>query len=252
MKSSVCERCLCKSSRNALRISGENLCETCEQQRLRKNGTRPRPSSCGSLGRNLFSELNVDAPPFQPRKTLLRSRSTGAILQPLTEKETPIKRKSPPSKQENDQVLSLNQNQDGGDGTLSSTEDQNEIATILSNSIAKYSVVLKSPTLRKLQELCKERNIKVSGRKDELKARLGLDLPPSHTESQTTRLKTKGAKPKISEGTVVQKSTEPGKLQPSGTQNSLPSLKVTLPLKGLRPATVPKPANIYEKGEDNV
>ena len=156
MKSSVCERCLCKSSRVALRISHENLCETCEQQRLRNNGTRPRLSSCGSLGRNLFSELNVDAPPFQPRKTLQRSRSTGAILQPLTEKETPIKMKSLPSKQENDQVLSLNQNQDGGDGTFSSTEDQNEIVTILSNSIGKYSVVMKSPTLRKLQELCKE------------------------------------------------------------------------------------------------
>ena len=170
----------------------------------------------------------------------------------MTEKETPIKRKSPPSKQEHDQVLSLNQNQDGGDGTLSSTEDQNEITTILSNSITKYSVVMKSPTLRKLQELWKERNIKVSGRKNELKARLGLDLPPSHTQSQTTRLKTKGAKPKISEGTVVQRSTEPGKLQPPGTQNSLPSLKVTLPLKGLRPATVPKPANIYEKGEDHI
>ena len=252
MKSSVCERCLCKSSRVALRISNENLCETCEQQCLRNNGTRPRPSSSGSLGRNLSSELNVDAPPFQPRKTLRRSRSTGAILQPLTEKETPVKRKSPPSKQENGQALSLNQNQDGGDGTLSSTEDQNEITTILSNSIAKYSMVTKSPTLRKVQELCKERNIKVSGRKDELKARLGLDLPPSYTQSQTTRLKTKGAKPKISEGTVVQKSTEPGKLQPPGTQNSLPSLKVTLPLKRPRPASVPEPVNIYEIEEDHV
>ena len=59
MKSSVCERCLCKSSRVALRISNENLCETCEQQRLRNNGTRPRPSSGGSLGRNLSSELKL-------------------------------------------------------------------------------------------------------------------------------------------------------------------------------------------------
>ena len=118
MKSSVCEGSLCESSRVALRISDENLCETCEQQRLRNNGTRPRPSSTGSLGRNLFSELNVDAPPFQPRKTLRRSRSTGTILQPMTEKEKPA------IKQESDQVLSLNQNQDGGDGALSSTEDQ--------------------------------------------------------------------------------------------------------------------------------
>ena len=176
----------------------------------------------------------------------------GAILEPLMEKETPVKRKSPPSKKENDQVLSLNQNQDGGDGALPSTEDQNKIATILSKSITKYSMVTKSPTLRKLQELCKERNIKVSGRKDELKACLGLDLPPSHKQLQTTRLKTKGAKPKISEGTVVQKSTEPGKLQPLGTQNSLPSLKVTLPLKGPRPSSVPEPVNIYEKEEDHV
>ena len=81
---------------------------------------------------------------------------------------------------------------------------------------------------------------------------LGLDLPPSCTQSQTTRLKTKGAKPKISEGTVVQKSTELGKLQPPGTQNSLPSLKVALPLKGPRPASVPEPVNIYEKEEDHV
>ena len=69
-------------------------------------------------------------------------------------------------------------------------------------------MVTKSPTLRKLQELCKEQNIKVSGRKDELKARLGLGLPSSHIQSQTTRSKTKTAKPKISEGTDVQNSAE--------------------------------------------
>ena len=215
MKSTVCERCLCKSSRVALRISDENLCENCEQQCLRNNGTRSRPSSStsSSLARTLSSELNVDAPPFQPWRTLRRSRSTGAILRPLTEKETPVKRKSPPSKHGQDQVQSLNQNQDGGDDACPSieSEDQNEIATILSNSIAKYSMVTKSPTLRKLQELCKERNIKVSGRKDESKARLGLGLPSSHIQSQTTKSKTKTAKPKISEGTVIQNSAGPGK-----------------------------------------
>ena len=176
----------------------------------------------------------------------------GAILRPLTEKETPVKRKSPSSKHEQDQVQSLNQNQDGGNGTHPSieSEDQNEIATILRNSIAKYSMVMKSPTLRKLQELCKERNIKVSGRKDELKTRLGLGLPSSHIKSQTTRLKTKTAKPKISEGTVVQNSAGPGKS--SETQNSLPSLKVTLPLKKPRPASVPEPVNICEKEDDSV
>ena len=63
------------------------------------------------------------------------------------EKETPVKRKSPPSKREKDQVPSLNQNQDGGDGARPSkeSEDQNEIATILSNSIAKYKVVITNP-----------------------------------------------------------------------------------------------------------
>ena len=159
----------------------------------------------------------------------------------------------PESKQEKDQVPSLNQNQDDGDGVGPSTEDQNEIATILSNSIAKYSVVTKSPTLRKLEELCKERNFKMSGKKDELKARLGLGLPSSHIQSQTTiSIKTKGAKPKISEGTVVQNSAEPGKLQPPETQHRLPSLKVTLRLKGLRPASVPEPVNVYEKEDDFV
>ena len=160
-------------------------------------------------------------------RTIRRSRS---ILRPLPDKEneTPVKRKSSPSKQEQDQVHSLDQNQDGDDGARPSTEseNQNEIATILSNSIGKYSVVTKSPTLRKLQELCKERNIRVSGRKDELKARLGLGLLSSHIQSQTTRSKTKIAKRKISEGTIVQNSAEPKK--PPETQNRLPSLKVTL------------------------
>ena len=109
---------------------------------------------------------------------------------------------------------------------------------------------MKSPTLRKLQELWKERNIKVSGRKDELKAHLGLGLPSLHIQSQTTRLKTKIAKPKISEGTVVQNSAQPGK--PPETQNRLPSLKVPLPLKEPRPASVPEPVNIYEKENDCV
>ena len=49
--------------------------------------------------------------------------------------------------------------------------ENNEIAvaTILEDSIAT-----KSPTLKKLQELCRERKIKVSGRKKEIKRRLGL------------------------------------------------------------------------------
>ena len=98
MKSTVCERCLCKTLRVAFRISDENLCETCEQQRLRSNRTRPRPSSSSSLATTLSSELNVHAPPFQPWRALRRSRSTGAILRPVMEKETLVKRKSPPSK----------------------------------------------------------------------------------------------------------------------------------------------------------
>ena len=54
--------------------------------------------------------------------------------------------------------------------------ENNEIAvgTILEDSIAKWSTAIKSPTLKILQELCRERKIKVSGRKKELKSRLGL------------------------------------------------------------------------------
>ena len=92
----------------------------------------------------------------------------------------------------------------------------------------------------------------MSGRKDVLKALLGLGLPSSQIQSQTTRSKTKRAKPKISEGTVVQNSTEPGKLHPPEPQNRLPPLKISVPLKGPRPTSIPEPVNIYEKEDDYV
>ena len=49
--------------------------------------------------------------------------------------------------------------------------ENNEIAvaTISEDSIAKWSTGTKSPTLKKLQELCRERKIKASRRKKELK-----------------------------------------------------------------------------------
>ena len=90
----------------------------------------------------------------------------------------------------------------------------------------------------------------MSERYDELKARLGLGLLSSHIQLQTTRSKTKIMKPKIGEGTVVQNSAEPGK--PPETQNRLPCLKVTLPLKGPRPVSVPEPVNIYQKEDEYV
>ena len=48
--------------------------------------------------------------------------------------------------------------------------ENNEItvATISEDSIAKWSTATKSPMLKKLQELCREWKIKVSGRKKEL------------------------------------------------------------------------------------
>ena len=49
---------------------------------------------------------------------------------------------------------------------------EDEGACILDNSLAKWSTTTKSPTLKRLQELCGEKNIKTTGRKKELKARL--------------------------------------------------------------------------------
>ena len=46
------------------------------------------------------------------------------------------------------------------------------VVSILDNSLAKWSTTTKSPTLKRLQELCREKNIKTTGRKKELKARL--------------------------------------------------------------------------------
>ena len=45
-------------------------------------------------------------------------------------------------------------------------------STVADNSLAKWSTTTKSPTLKRLQELCREKNIKMTGRKKELKARL--------------------------------------------------------------------------------
>ena len=104
--------------------------------------------------------------------------------------------------------------------------ENNEIAvaTILEDSIAT-----KSPTLKKLQELCRERKIKVSRRKKEIKRRLGL--ASKHKPEIEGNDDTEEQAAVLSDTDVVQSPT-------TFTQNQKPSLIVKLQLHSSIPGHV--------------
>ena len=110
--------------------------------------------------------------------------------------------------------------------------DNNEIAvtTISEHSIAKWSTAAKSPTLKKLQELCRERKIKVSGRKKELKRRVGL------ASKHKPEMK---ANDDTEEQATVLSDTDEVQSPATFIQNQKPPLMVKLPLH----SSIPRPVN---------
>ena len=101
--------------------------------------------------------------------------------------------------------------------------ENNEIAvaTNLEDSIAKWSTATKLPTLRRLQELCRERKIKVSGKKKELKRRLGL--ASKHEPEMQTNDDIEGQ-------AAVPSDTDEVQSPATFTQNQKPSLTKKRPL----------------------
>ena len=199
----TCETCFTISTDVKLRSSDQNLCENCEEERNQK------------VKQTKLPKLNMKAKPLLP---WTRSRSIGAIFA-RQDWASPIT--NPPS---SDFVTKSNiAVQDG-------VHKNNEIAvaTIMEDFIAKWSIATKSPTLKRLQELCRERKIKVSGSKKELNRRLGL--ASKHRPEMEAEAKNN------TEGQATMRN-DTDEVQPPATftQNQKQSLTVKLPLQSSIP-----------------
>ena len=236
----ICETCLIPSDSVELRSSDQNLCDSCEEKRRRTAKIKAKNASV----------LNAKAQPFLPKRLHRRSRSAGAILPEQVWASPPLasnynnseggKKDKPEAESANKQTRTKQHvikhgthQEDEGAGPAA--------ASILDNSLAKWSTTAKSPTLKRLQELCREKNIKTTGRKKELKARL--------EEHQTKgRANASQARPGPSGNTDAEEHATPPKLAEALVRGKKSPLIVKLPRS--TSFTVPKSVTYMIEDED--
>ena len=167
----ICETCLIPSDSVKLRSADQNLCDSCEEKRRRTAKIKAKNASI----------LHAKAQPFLPKRLHRRSRSAGAILPEQVWASPPLAssyNNSEGGKKDKPEAESANKQTRTKQHVIKHGAHQEDegahpaVASILNNSLAKWSTTTKSPTLKRLQELCREKNIKTTGRKKELKARL--------------------------------------------------------------------------------
>ena len=247
----ICETCLIPSDSVELRSSDQILCDSCEEKRRRTAKIKAKNASI----------LNAKAQPFLSKRLHRRSRSAGAILPEQVWASPPLasnynnseggKKNQPEAESANKQTRTkqhvikhgTHQEDEGADPA---------IASILDNSLAKWSTTTKSPTLKRLQELCREtlkrlqelcreKNIKTTGRKKELKARL--------EEHQTKgRANVSQARPGPSGNTGAEEHATPPKLAEASVRGKKSPLIVKLPRS--TSLTVPKSVTYMIEDED--
>ena len=238
----ICETCLISSDSVELRSSDQNLCDSCEEKRQRTAKIEAKNALI----------LNAKAQPFLPKRLHRRSRSAEAILPEQVWASPPLAssyNNSEGEKKDKPEAESANKQTRTKQHVIKHGAHQQDeganpaVASVLDNSLAKWSTTTKSPTLKRLQELCGEKNIKTTGRKKELKARLEEHQTKGKANASQAR---PGAGP--SGNADAEKHATPPKLAEASVQGKKSPLIVKLQRSSS--ITVPKSVTYMIEDED--